>query len=100
MKKIITYKNIILILAILLVAPFTGYAADSWNETPALNHDLETEPAVAEPARLRHVNPSIEMLAETPDLSKGNNDNDKLAHNGSNKAADFKPEMYMETPAF
>jgi hypothetical protein len=88
----------IFVLAILFIAPFTVFAADSWNETPALNH--ENELGLTEPARLKHVNPSIEMLAETPDLLSGNNDKDTLVHNSSNKADVFNPEQYIETPAF
>ena len=99
MKIIFHHKTMIFVLAILFVAPFTGFAADSWNETPALNHELENKSVHSEPDRLKHVNPSIEMLAETPDLSSGNSDKDALVHNSSNKAVEFNPEMYIETPA-
>jgi hypothetical protein len=100
MKKKKKYKTIILILGILFAVPFNGLAADTWNETPDLKHELETEPVESEPVRLIHVNPSIEMLAETPDLLAGDNEGDTQVHKGSNKAAEFKPEMYMETSPF
>lgn len=88
----------IFVLAILFIAPFTGFAADTWNETPALNHESETESAASVPAILKHVNPSTEMLAETPDLLVGNDENNALTHDSSKSANVFKPEQYVETP--
>jgi hypothetical protein len=100
MKKLTKYKTMIFILAILFIAPFTGFAADTWSETPALNHESETESVASVPAILKHVNPPTEMLAETPDLLVGNEDNEAPIHDRSKTADAFNPEQYVETSDF
>jgi hypothetical protein len=100
MKKLIIYKTLIFVLAIVIIAPFIGFAADTWNETPELNHEPGIGAVASEPVILKHVNPAVELLAETPDLLAGNEENDAPVHESSKTANVFSPKQYVETPAF
>lgn len=99
MKKL-TFKNIILMLIswMLVAAPFAAFAADTWNETPDLNHNSKFDSAATGTARFYDHTPDVNIYTETPDILLKNQNHRDVVKELLPHVDHVDENMYTETP--
>ena len=99
MKKVTIKKIILMFVSLILIsAPFSAFATDSWNETPEFSHDAESATSTIGSVRFNYTSPLIDAWAETPDLSAAREEHDVRIDKASVRVDHLDQKMYAETP--